>query len=256
MPEGPEIYYLKSLLKKKLLGKYFLKIISNTKTIRNLPQKSKIIDIDSKGKLLWIKTKKYYVHLHMGLTGWIVEEKPKIYKYSFIFNNEELYLKDQRRFSSVNILNEKLHKEKINNLGIDIHSKKFTYNIFKEKMNTCSRNISALLLDQSVFCGIGNYIRNEALYLSKINPTRKVCDMNDKEIKKLYDKIKFVVFSKTIEWLKINNLNIPQIIKDNSPKKLSIPYKFRIYEKNKIENIKVKTSIVAGRKTYYTEQQK
>lgn len=256
MPEGPEIYYLATYLKSKILKKTFTCIVSNTKTERDLPKKSVVVDVQSKGKIVWIKTKDYYVHLHMGISGWLVEDKPKIYKYVLEFGDLKIYLKDQRRFSSVDIFNEKQHKKSLDELGTDILTKKFTLTVFKDALKDSSRNVSALLMDQSVFSGIGNYIRNDALYLSKIKPTRKVSDISDDEAETLYNKIRFVAFSNAIEWLKNDNLKIPKSLKSIAPKKLSIPYRFRIYEREKIGNKKVKFSKVAGRNTYSVDTQK
>lgn len=262
MPEGPEAFYLANFLKSKILNKNFTKIISNTKTIRNIPSKSKVIDVLSKGKKIWIETTKYYVHLHMGISGWLVEEKPKIYKYVLEFGKFKLWLKDRRRFSKIDIFKKNKdgisseHEKELNSIGINVLSKDFTLQKFTENLEKSNRNISALLMDQTVFCGIGNYIRNDALYLAKIHPERKVFSLTQKEIKKLYEKIKFVTFSNAIEWLKIDNLPIPKYILEICPKKLSVPYKFRIYEKETVGKFKVQFKIVAGRKTYFIESQK
>uniref|UniRef100_A0A6C0AD31 Formamidopyrimidine-DNA glycosylase catalytic domain-containing protein n=1 Tax=viral metagenome TaxID=1070528 RepID=A0A6C0AD31_9ZZZZ len=256
MPEGPEVFYLSNLMRSLILNKKITKIVSNTKTIRNLPNPAKIIDIGSKGKTLWIKTNKYYIHLHMGISGWLVEEKPKIYKYILEFGNKKIYLKDQRRFSRLDIFTGIQHKKELDNLGIDVLTKDFTFEAFNEELNNCQRNISALLMDQKVFSGIGNYIRNDALYLAKISPKRKVCDITSKEAKTLYNKLKYIVFSNAIEWLKIDGINIPKYIDSIKPNKLSIPYKFKIYGKEKVGKYKVKNSIVAGRKTYSITTQK
>ena len=109
MPEGPEILVNASFLKKNIKGLNFTKITSNTKSVRNLPKRSKVLDVTSYGKIIIIITKDYYVHVHFGITGWILEEKPRIYKYILHFGHQNFYLQDRRRFSSIAILNKKEH---------------------------------------------------------------------------------------------------------------------------------------------------
>ena len=42
-------------------------------------------------------------------------------------------------------------------------------------------------MDQKVAAGCGNYIRSECLYISKISPFRKIEDLKDNEIKRIWD---------------------------------------------------------------------
>ena len=169
MPEGPEILISSAFLKQFVKGKNFTKITSNTKSKRELPKKSKVINVYSYGKLIIIKTVDYYVHIHFGITGWLVRNKPRIYKYILHFGNYKFYLQDTRRFSSIKILNEERHNSDINKLGVDILSENFTLNKFIDFTNKKKQNICSFLLDQKKFAGLGNYIKNEVLYLSKVH---------------------------------------------------------------------------------------
>ena len=228
MPESPEIKFLTDNLKRDIVGQTFEKIISNTKTTVILPKKSKVINVDSRGKLIIIQCKDYFVTLHMGLTGWLTYEQPKIYKYMFVFSNGNIYLKDQRRFSKVKIYNTKEELQKdLDNLGLDFVKNEIDEKTFVDILNNSNKNISSLLMDQKIFAGIGNYIRNEALYLSKINPESKAKDIDLKHKKLLYKKIRFVLFSNLKEMYdenKMKLINMPNIT-------LQSPYKYRVYER-------------------------
>ena len=46
--------------------------------------------------------------------------------------------------------------------------------------------IAELLLNQSFFCGLGNYLRSEILYEAKINPKLKLNQLNNNQLKRLY----------------------------------------------------------------------
>ena len=256
MPEAPEIFYLKELLKNNIINLTFEKIVSNTKSRVDLPSKSKVIDCDCKGKLLWIKTEKYYVHLHMMISGWIVFEKPKICKYEFVFNNLTLYMDDTRRFSKVKIIKtEKEHQKEINSLGLSFLKNEISKEKFIDIIQNSNKSISSLLLNQKIFCGIGNYIRNEVLYMVKIYPAEKSNKIDKKDIEKLYDKIRYVMFSNLYEILQNNKLKIPNYIKKIAPSKLQIPYKFRVYDKNKdMYGNPITRKKIDGRWAYFVEK--
>ena len=232
MPEGPEILVNASFLKKNIKGLNFTKITSNTKSVRNLPKRSKVLDVTSYGKIIIIITKDYYVHVHFGISGWIVEEKPRIYKYILHFGKKEFYIQDRRRFSSIAILNQKEHCKIIEGLGIDILSQEFTFPNFLEKTVDRKVNICSFLLDQKNFAGLGNYIRNEALYISKISPFRTVNQLDTKELLKLFKSIKFVSFSNVVEWFDEYELRIPKKIKKLIPSRIKVPYQFYVYQQD------------------------
>jgi formamidopyrimidine-DNA glycosylase len=255
MPEAPEIFYLKELIKSKIKNHDFINIISNTKSKRKLPKKSRVIDCDCKGKLLWIQTKDYYVHLHMMISGWLVFEKPKICKYEFVFDNMSIYLDDTRRFSKVKIIkSEDEHLKIISELGLSFLKNEITKDKFVNIISNSNKNISSLLLNQQIFCGIGNYIRNEVLYMLKIHPMKVSNTINIKDIEKMYEKIRYVMFSNLYELLLQDNLKIPKFIKKISPKKLQIPYKFKVYSKEKDPyGNKIIREKIAGRWAYYVK---
>jgi formamidopyrimidine-DNA glycosylase len=256
MPEGPEILISSSYLNKFVKGKNFIKITSNTKTKRDLPKKSKVINVYSFGKIIIIETKDYFVHVHFGITGWLVRSKPRIYKYILHFGNYKFYLQDRRRFSSIKILNEDSHNNEINKLGIDILSDNFTFLNFINLTKNKKQNICSFLLDQKKFSGLGNYIKNEVLYLSKVSPFRKVNNLSDKELKIIYDNIRFVSFSNVVDWFKEYKIKLPDKIKKLLPKKLEVPYNFHVYEReyDDFNNKVIFNKTHCGRRTFYVKE--
>ena len=139
MPEGPEIKYLGEICKKYIIGLDLYNIKSNSKTVVNIPKKSKVIDVITKGKLLILVCEDYYFHIHCGLTGWITFDNPKYPRYEMEFRTNDnskmitAYMDDSRRFSKLKILNEKTHKKTLDKLGVDIFSDEFTYTFFKSQ---------------------------------------------------------------------------------------------------------------------------
>ena len=113
--------------------------------------------------------------------------------------------------------------------------------------------LAALLLNQSIFSGIGNYIKNEALYLTHLRVKIKSSDLTDLQISKLYNNILFVAYSSLIEMLRDSKaekyLNKSKRI--NEPVKLEIPYQYKVYAQEKTPDGKEVFKIkVAGRDSY------
>ena len=65
--------------------------------------------------------------------------------------------------------------------------------------------IADVLLDQSIFLGVGNIIKNEVLLLAKTSPLRKVNELSHAKLKKIVDLTRAYVFQ-FYEWRKIFEL--------------------------------------------------
>lgn len=274
MPEGPEILYWETLFKKKLVNKYKFEIINSyTDKPIIVPKDFEgiIIGCGCKGKLLWLvltssnKDKKYYMHIHYGITGWFNFKKPEAYiKFEFVLkdimintNKINLYMEDKRRFSKIFIYDEKQHLKNISKLGIDIFDKDFTFINFKNVIKSKNTLLAPFLLKQEIFCGIGNYIKNEVMYLTKLKAKVKTSEINDKEINELYHNILFVSYSNLIEML--NDAKIYKYLDKtkitNMPKKLEIPYEYKIYGREfTIDGKKVFKIKVGGRDSFCVKE--
>jgi formamidopyrimidine-DNA glycosylase len=265
MPEGPEINFFSVFLKKKLNNYKMIEIKSFTNKPVILPTNwdGDILDVGCKGKLLWFyvsgKNNNYYMHIHYGITGWFVLDKPESnIKFELVFENRNkkeliLYMRDKRRFSKINIYSEEEHYKIIDKLGIDLFSQEFSLNQFIEIIKSKKTQLAALLLKQEIFCGIGNYIKNEALYMSNLKATIKTSELSDKDIKILYNNILFISFSTLLEMLIGSNIDkfIDKNKIHNMPKKLEVPYHYKIYGREYTDDgqkvLKIK---VAGRDSY------
>jgi formamidopyrimidine-DNA glycosylase len=261
MPEGPEIKYISEVCKTYLLNHELIHIKSNSKNVIKLPQKSKLINVLSKGKLLILIFKDYYFHIHFGLTGWLVFDNADYPKYELTFKKDDkeikVYIDDSRRFSKLKFLNEEKHIKEINKLGVDIFDDKFTLEYFTECIEKVNKKIVAFLLEQKKICGIGNYIKNESLYIAKISPYRNTSDLDNDEINKLFEAIKFCAFSNFIELInsdkniKVNKNEINKLKKI----KLEIPYNYRVYQQEKDpKGNKVIKVDIGGRKSFYVKE--
>ena len=254
MPEGPEIRYLAEMIKPKIIGKKLIDINALSKRKVNIPKPSIIKAVETKGKLLWLKTRDYYVHITFGLTGWLSFDEPEYTKYELSIGKLVLYIDDMRKFSKISVYKESKHISVVTKLGIDVLTKDFTFANYLNAMSATSMNISSFLLNQQYFCGIGNYIRNECLYIAKTNPKKSAAKLTDKQLRELWFAIRFVAFSNLYDELKNSKLPIPSDIKQIAPNNLEVPYQLRVYEQEKDpKGNKTSYSKVGQRHTYYVK---
>lgn len=259
MPEGPEIRYIANLCKKYLIGKTLESIVSNSDTKVKLPKKSKLIDVESKGKQLVLIFEDFWFFIHFGLTGWLTFADAKYPRYELHFNDITVYIDDSRRFSKLKIYeSENSYNKVLNKLGVDIFSDEFTEEFFLESFGKTKKAIVAFLMDQSKFSGIGNYIKNESLYLSGISPKRKTDKITDEEKSKLFKSILHVAYSNFVENMELNKIKLD---KNDSKRlnqlkiKVSSPYKFNVYGRDEydLKGNKLTIENIGGRTTYYVK---
>ncbi len=273
MPEGPEILYFSTLLKKKLIGHKIKQINSFTDKPIKMPKNwnwdlnGTILDVSAKGKLLWFYIEgtetNYYMYIHFGITGWLHFEQPESnIKFSFVLNkgNKQinLYMEDKRRLSKITIEPANKHEGIINKLGIDIFESNFTLDNFKNIIKSKNTILASLLLKQEIICGIGNYIKNESIYMTRLNARIKTSSLTDDNIINLYWNILTVAYSNLIEMLETSkikkylDLNKQTYLKLIS--NLQVPYKYKIYGRTETDEgehvYKIK---VSGRDSYCTK---
>ena len=262
MPESPEILSYVTFLQKYLDSTILTNILHNNKQM-NLHDnyKGKIININCKGKLMWLSvstdTKNifYYIHIHLGLKGKILTSDidHNNIRYEFIFSNDKkIYIDDSINLASVKILDESEHSNALNKLGIDVFSQEFTLNNFALKFKKKKGMLAGFIMDQKNFAGMGNYIKNEILYLSNLNVKIKTNELTDEDIKNLYNNILYVAYSKLLTNLKQINLYVEDVDKNklvNMPKNITLPYVFKVYKQKTVEGKKnsepvIKTKIL------------
>ena len=209
MPEGPEVTIIREGLHKLLKGKYIHSIkIGEGSRYRNKDPDlmntflettpSKVIKIDSKGKLIfWELENDFYMLNTLAMSGiWSSEKKEHIsLQIHYGKKNDKesdlkiLYFADQRHFGTVKFIKgpSELNK-KISSIGPDmLNEKDISFEVFEKRMRKQDKkNITVALMNQKVISGIGNYLKSESLYHSKISPLLNVEDLNQERLKTLY----------------------------------------------------------------------
>lgn len=205
MPEGPEVRKTTDFLT-NFIGKQFSRfaIISGryTKTDDGIPNTSdvailpaKIESVNCKGKFIYFtlsyekNNKNYYLFNTLGMTGMWSLEKTKHSRFVIFFDDEtELYYNDVRNFGTLKFIKEKSELDKkLKSLGPDVLQADIDATGFRNRfLNKPNKTIAECLMDQSVVSGIGNYLKSEILYASKISPYRQIKDISLDEWHALY----------------------------------------------------------------------
>jgi endonuclease-8 len=168
MPEGPSIVILKEAVA-QFKGKKILEAGGNTKV--DLPdlQNMVVTDFKSWGKHFLICFKTFTIRIHFLLFGTyrINEKKDTQPRLSLRFNNGEL------NFYTCSI---QLIKEDINEVydwSADVMNKNWDPAKAKKKMKAQpAMLVCDALMNQEIFSGVGNIIKNEVLFRIKVPPAK------------------------------------------------------------------------------------
>jgi len=222
MPELPEVEIVRQSLEKKVKDKIIQKVIVKNRNLRFkihskfkrhlLKKKIKKIGRFSKYLILTFEDATGLI-IHLGMTGTIhlldINKKNAFSNTSFYFssilprkhNHVEIQFdkikfiyNDPRRFGYFLTFNNKIElKKKFSHFGPEPFSKSFNVEYITKYFKNKEKNIKNFLLDQKFVSGIGNIYASEILFISKINPTRKVKKLTKNECKKILLNSKLVL---------------------------------------------------------------
>lgn len=180
----------------------------------------KVKDIKTKGKYMYFLFEgevHYALGIHHGMEGsWCddPENKHIILEFQFsecennshIYKNnsdkceiefQEVYFQDSRRFGTFEFLSEDELLLKLKKIGPDVFYEIETYPEFLSLVTSTKKirdkRLCEVLMDQTFISGIGNYLRADIMYESKIDPCKLMKDISGSEIESLFSAIKKIV---------------------------------------------------------------
>ena len=169
MPEGPSIVLLKEALQ-QFVDKKIVDAVGSSKRIEygRLPG-AKIREIKTWGKHLLICLPDITLRIHLLMFGSYAIDTPKqnrIPKLSLFFaRGRSLHF----YACAITVLTERLSQ--LYDWSVDIMSRRWNSDRALEKLkNQPSTLVCDALLDQNLFAGSGNIIKNETLFRAKIHP--------------------------------------------------------------------------------------
>lgn len=165
MPEGPSILHLRDQLMP-----FKNKVVKNAGGYGKMPTEwikgKKLLDVKTWGKHLLLVFTNGTVRIHLGLFGDVlINERKKVNRSFFLeFTHGEIngYVVRAKKID---------HPEEVYDWRTDILSPEFDKNYVKKIVRQeKEKMIDDVLMDQDIFTGVGNIIRNEALYRAGIHP--------------------------------------------------------------------------------------
>ncbi len=197
MPEGPSIIILKEEVQ-SFIGKRIVKVEGNSKLdIQRLSGKE-IIDFKSWGKHFLICFKDFIVRIHFMLFGSyrINEQKEAAPRLRLIFKNGEINF----YACSVKFIEEDLNE--VYDWTSDVMSDFWNPKAAKQKLKKIPNALVCdALLDQHIFTGVGNIIKNEVLFRTRIHPESEVGQLPAKKVSELIKEARNYCFD-FLKWKK------------------------------------------------------
>ena len=191
--EGPSLTLAAQQLrpfKKKIV----LEATGNTKLDKSVFVGKQVRDIFSWGKHLVFQFDTFALRIHFMLFGtfeaeidgvWVTGDyrRARVPRLAFTFGNGVMNAYN----CSLRIIESKNAKREYD-FTADVMSPKWDAAAALKKMKKYpEEEISDVLLDQEIFAGVGNIIKNEVLSLQRIPPQRKVRELSTKQLKALIE---------------------------------------------------------------------
>jgi len=207
MPEGSEVKIIAEGLAHVLTNKTITKVtILSGRYEKKAPDgwqelqaalPLKVIGAGCHGKFIFaLLDKERYMWSTLGMTGtWSTEPGNHDRLLFELSNGEKLYYRDMRNFGTFKfVIGKNEMVKKLKSLGPDMLSQDVSANDFKKALMAKKNDtVAEVLMNQKIVCGIGNYVKAEALYMARISPHRVVSSLSDLEFSRLNDACKKVL---------------------------------------------------------------
>ncbi len=197
MPEGPTIVILTEEVR-SFTGKKILSVKGNTTIDKKRLSNKKVQEFRSWGKHFLICFSDFTVRIHFLMFGsyLVNDEKDRPVRLSLKFRNGTLNLYS----CSVKLLEG--HYTEHYDFSADLMSKDWDPKKAKAKLKSVpDLLICDALLEQDIFAGLGNIIKNEVLYRVRIHPESKVGKIPDAKIRTLIKESRIYSFE-FLKWKK------------------------------------------------------
>lgn len=193
--EGPSLFLAAQQLK-PFKSKIILEVNGNTKIGKERLLGQKVLDIFAWGKHLVFQFETFAMRVHFMLYGSFeacVKEKMVTGDYprknrpprlQLLFKNgETIFFSCSLKFIESNDA-KSLYDSSIDIMSPDWNADKALMIVKKLSEN----QIGDVLLDQSIFAGVGNIIKNEVLFMTQTLPTRTIKELSQDKLKEIIQK--------------------------------------------------------------------
>lgn len=156
----------------------------------------RVKNIETRGKFMyWTFSNGWLMFCTFGMSGQWSSSRGKhpclILKHMSELTSstiEEAVFNDPRHFGTIKFTNNAAElAKKLDELGWDPLQMDLQKNLpwLQGQLKKTGKSIGEAMMDQTIFAGVGNYIRAEALYACKLSPFRQANKLKEDEIKTL-----------------------------------------------------------------------
>jgi formamidopyrimidine-DNA glycosylase len=213
MPEGPEVFYYAQKLHKIARNTvlHSIQLVAGPYKTNSKPKYSyfrrqttqykphTVSKVYSHGKyiIFVLKGSQYSVLIsHLGMEGSWREVPDQNHLLTLTFHEQknksikEMYFCDSRRFGTFSLLTKSEFDKVKNKFGLDVLSR-YTVSEFIHQLNKGkNRKLCLVLVDPSLFGGVGNYLRADIMYVAGLSPHRTITSLSRPDKLKLYQSLR------------------------------------------------------------------
>ena len=204
MPEGPEVKIIGEGLSQNITSRKVINVtpVSGRYTKKSIPgiehfSSSRVLGVGVKGKFIfWIFDNNAFLFNTLGMTGKWSKVETSHSRVRFDFEKDSpVFFDDVRNFGTLKfVVGKDALIKKLDTLGPDMLSENVTDEKFCNALDRKPHwTIAKAIMNQSVVCGVGNYVKAEALYRAELSPHRLVGSLSMSEMQALNNSIKSVL---------------------------------------------------------------
>jgi formamidopyrimidine-DNA glycosylase len=160
----------------------------------------RVVAVHRKGKHLWMELDRPPFPLfHFGMTGSFEiygdgAERPRFWRVEIVAEDgTRLAMPDPRRLGRLRLRRDPEAEPPLSALGFDVLRGLPPARALAPLLARRGAPIKAVLLDQSLFAGVGNWIADEALYQAAVDPRRRASSLSPAEVARLRSRLHAIV---------------------------------------------------------------
>ena len=210
MPELPEAEAARRLAQRVLVGRRIVEVSvqddpivfsgTSARRVAAWLRGRRVVAARRKGKHNWLELdRRPWPAFHFGMSGGMhvyrrPEHRPRFWKLELVTDEgRRVAMTDVRRFGRIRLLRDPASEPPISLLGFDPLEGLPAAAELQAVLRRRKAPLKAVLLDQGVFAGVGNWIADEVLYQAALSPRRPAASLTLDEVSRLRRKLHAII---------------------------------------------------------------
>jgi len=210
MPELPEVEDARRRAERALAGRRILEVATvpdpivyegvSPRRFAAALRHRRVERVGRKGKHLWLELdRRPWPLFHFGMTGSLQiyrdeSERPRFWKVELLAEGGgRVAMPDARRFGRIRLRHDPATEAPLRDLGFDPLIALPAAEVLLRELARRTAPIKAVLLDQGLFAGVGNWIADEVLFQAGIRPHRPAHRLTPAEVSRLRARLRGIV---------------------------------------------------------------